>query len=328
MLKRVLAILLVVSTMCVMVTGCKKSVGTSEDNAIIEEEEETKSQSFCFGFSCMTMENPYYITLEQSLRETLEAEGHTLITKDPAMDPALQNEQIEQMISEGVDAVFLCPVSWEEITPALEKLKAAEVRVINIDSEVKDMDYIDAYLGSDNLEAGAICGRDLQEMCPNGGKVAILESPSQNSINDRITGFEETIAGKGFEVAVRYDVGGDLNRAREVADKLFEEYDDLVAVMCGNDQIALGVLVAANAKNVSNVLIYGVDGSPDLKKELKKQGSLIRGTCAQSPITLGKDAAEVGMNMLSGESYEKTTYEEVFFINAENVDMYGVDGWQ
>lgn len=328
MSKRIWAVLLVVSTMCIALTGCKKQVGTSEDNAIIDDEEHAESEHFTFGFSCMTMENPYYITLEQALREELEEEGYTLISKDPAMDAQLQNEQIEQMISEGVDAIFLCPVSWEEITPALEKLKQAEVKIINIDSEVKDMDYIDAYVGSDNYEAGVICGNDLIEMCPAGGKIAILESPSLNSVNDRITGFEEAIAGKGFEVAARYDVAGDLNKAREAAVKLFEEHDDLVAVMCGNDQIALGALVAANAGNVSNVMIYGVDGSPDLKKELKKQGTLIRGTCAQSPITMGKDAAKVGVQMLSGESYEKEICEEVFFINADNVDMYGVDGWQ
>lgn len=328
MSKRMWAVLLVISTMCIALTGCKKHVGTSEDNANIDEEENTETDHFTFGFSCMTMENPYYITLEQALREELEGEGHTLISKNPAMDAQLQNEQIEQMISDGVDAIFLCPVSWEAITPALEKLKQAEVKIINIDSEVKNMDYIDAYVGSDNYEAGVICGNDLVGMCPNGGKIAILESPSLNSVNDRITGFEETIAGKGFEVAARYDVDGDLNKAREAAVKLFEEYPDIVAVMCGNDQIALGVLVAANAGNVSNVMIYGVDGSPDLKKELKKQGTLIRGTCAQSPITMGKDAAKVGVHMLSGESYEKEIYEDVFFINADNVDMYGVDGWQ
>lgn len=328
MSKRMWAVLLVISTMCIALTGCKKHVGTSEDNANIDEEENTETDHFTFGFSCMTMENPYYITLEQALREELEGEGHTLISKNPAMDAQLQNEQIEQMISDGVDAIFLCPVSWEAITPALEKLKQAEVKIINIDSEVKNMDYIDAYVGSDNYEAGVICGNDLVGMCPNGGKIAILESPSLNSVNDRITGFEETIAGKGFEVAARYDVDGDLNKAREAAVKLFEECPDIVAVMCGNDQIALGVLVAANAGNVSNVMIYGVDGSPDLKKELKKQGTLIRGTCAQSPITMGKDAAKVGVQMLSGESYEKEIYEDVFFINADNVDMYGVDGWQ
>ena len=32
--------------------------------------------------------------------------------------------------------------------------------------------------------------------------------------------------------------------------------------------------------------------------------------------------------MLLGEDYEKETYEDVFMINEDNVDMYGVDGWQ
>ena len=42
-------------------------------------------------------------------------------------------------------------------------------------------------------------------------------------------------------------------------------------VMCGNDQIALGTLVAARTAGLTDVKIYGVDGSPDLKKELQKK---------------------------------------------------------
>ena len=70
------------------------------------------------------------------------------------------------------------------------------------DTQVKEMDYVDAYVGSDNFEAGQICGEDLIERCPDGGTVAILECPTQNSINDRITGFEEAIADadRGFVV--------------------------------------------------------------------------------------------------------------------------------
>ena len=56
--------------------------------------------------------------------------------------------------------------------------------------------------------------------------------------------------------------------------------------------------------------------------------SLIRGTSAQSPIKLGKESAKIGFAILNGDDYEKTTYLDVFFIDASNVDMYGVDGWQ
>ena len=69
------------------------------------------------------MENPYFITLESSIRETLEKDGHTLITEDPKQDPDVQVEQIEDMIDQGIDAIFLTPVDWEAITPALEEIE-------------------------------------------------------------------------------------------------------------------------------------------------------------------------------------------------------------
>lgn len=48
---------------------------------------------------------------------------------------------------------------------------------------------------------------------------------------------------------------------------------------------------------------------------------------AQSPINIGKKASEVAIRKLDGDDYEKETYEEVFMINKDNVDMYGTD-WQ
>ena len=65
-----------------------------------------------------------------------------------------------------------------------------------------------------------------------------------------------------------------------------------------------------------------------IKKELKKPGNQIAGTAAQSPINMGKTAAEIGIDILEGKDYDTETFEEVFMIDADNVDMYGVDGWQ
>ena len=71
-----------------------------------------------------------------------------------------------------------------------------------------------------------------------------------------------------------------------------------------------------------------MDGSPDIKKELKKPETQIAGTAAQSPINLGKSAARLAIEILMGNPFESETYEEVFMINKDNVDMYGTDGWQ
>ncbi len=86
MKKKIFSIFLVMVLCIGMTAGCKKNVGTSQDNAIAEEDDDSKEEtkSYRFGFSCITMENPYYITLEQALREAVEAQGSTLVTKDPA----------------------------------------------------------------------------------------------------------------------------------------------------------------------------------------------------------------------------------------------------
>ncbi len=325
-------ILFVVVMGIVVLTACKKSVGTPEDNAAAEEsEEDAEEETHQIGFSVIDMENPYFITLESAVKEIFdESENYELITKDPGTDPELQASQIEEMVDMGIDAIILSPVDWEAITPSLEMLKKAGIKIINVDTQVKEMDYVDAYIGSDNYSAGVLCGEDLIRRCPEGGEIAILECPTQNSINDRITGFEETLATaeNGFEIVARADTGGEFERALEASETILEENPDIVAVMCGNDQLAVGAKTAVNLKGMDDVLIYGVDGSPDIKKELKKPETQIAGTAAQSPINMGKSAAKLTMDVLEGNKYEKETYEEVFMIDRGNVDMYGTDGWQ
>ena len=131
-------ILCMVAVLCIAVAllGCgKKNVGTPEDNAVVEEDDKkndnTEEGGRLFGFSGIDMSNPFYDTLKNSVQTALEAQGDRLMVRDPASDADLQNEQIRELINEGVQAVFLCPVDWEKITPALEALKEADIPVIN-----------------------------------------------------------------------------------------------------------------------------------------------------------------------------------------------------
>ena len=312
-----------------LISCAKPAGGTPEDNPVPqEEEEEEEIVSYKFGFSCISMENPYYETLEASIREAIEESGSTLISRDPKGDSTAQIQQIRDMIADGIQAIFLCPVDWEKIAPALTELKEADIEIINLDTQVQDREEVDAYVGSDNINAGVICGEKLIEAAPDGGQVVILECTTQNSIIDRINGFEETIAGKGFEVVERSETGGNKDEAKTQMAQILKEQDHITAVMCGNDQIALGALEAIEEAGRSEMMIYSVDGSPKLKQELAKDGSLVVGIAAQSPINIGKSAVTVALQIMNGERYEKETLEEVLFIDRSNVGMYGVDGWQ
>ena len=265
---------------------------------------------------------------DRSIQTSLEEQGDRLMTKDPEADSDTQISQIQEMIDAGVDAVFLCPVDWEEITPALEALDEADIPVINLDTEVKEMDYIDAFVGSDNRNAGYVCGQDLLENKPDGGRIVIVESSSVNSVNERITGFEEAIANGGFEVIQRIDAGGDVSVVKPALTELLQSGEQIDAIMCGNDQMAEQVLAALDEAGNTDPLVYSVDGSPATKTALTDPDSPMQGVGAQSPINMGKTAVKVASAVLEGGAFSRENYEETFFIGRDNVEMYGTDGWQ
>lgn len=327
-MKKIIKILTLMMACLLMFTACKDEVEISGEAQGEELGVEVEAETYSFAYSCITLDNPYFIALESSLRASLEAQGHSLITKDANSDAKLQDEQIAELIEQGIDVIFLSPVDWIEITSSIEKLNEAGIKIINIDTKVQAIDKVDAYVGSDNTNAGYLCGEDLLERMPNGGKIVIVECPNRNSINERIQGFEKAIAKKGFEVVARIDAQGNLEDALPQVEEVLRNNLDVSAIMCGNDPCALGALVAANTVGANEVIIYGIDGSPEVKKELVKENSLIAGTVGQSTETMGQEAAAVALKIMNEEKFDKTTYIDTFMINKDNVKEYGVDKWQ
>ena len=85
----------------------------------------TAVAEYKFGYTCMDGTNPFFVVIEKAMREAVEANGDVLIATDPANDVTLQIQQVEDMITQGIDAIFLNPAEAEGILPALDMLKAA-----------------------------------------------------------------------------------------------------------------------------------------------------------------------------------------------------------
>jgi len=314
-MKRVVAIcILALLAASVLFSGCKKEK---------RERKETKT----FGFTCFWLGNPFFIILEQTIREEVEKNGDRLITFDPNRDIVKQISQIEDMISQEIDALFLNPVDLEAIRPALVSLNSANIPVINFDSEVKDLDLVAAYVGSDNRNAGYICGVDLVKHFPNGGPIAILDSPARISTRTRIEGFKEAIAGNGFTIVFLRDAQGNASLARQYIEEMLKSNTKVIALMGSNDIVALAAYAACQDAGRTDILIYGVDGSPAAKAEIARRGQFA-GSGAQSPISIAREAVAVAYKILNNQAYEKRVPVKTFMINQENIDEFDIDGWQ
>ena len=280
------------------------------------------------GYTCMDGTNPFFVALEGAIREVVEANGDELISLDPQNSNEKQLNLIEDMISQGIVAMFVNPVDKDGITPGLDALKNANIPMFGFDTEVAEMDYLVTYAGSDNYNAGYVCGVDLAEKLPDGGPIIVLDSPTMQSVVDRTNGFlaaiEEKAPGK-FQVVAQIDCMGNQEQGNLNGTDALIANPDAVAIFGGNDPTALGAAAAAEAAQ-SKCLIYGVDGSPDIKA-LIADGK-VTGTGAQSPISIGKTIAELYYKWKAGEQVEARYPIETFMINSDNIADYNNGGWQ
>ena len=277
------------------------------------------------GYTCMDGTNPFFVALEGSIREVVEANGDELISLDPQNSNEKQLNLVEDMINQGIVAMFINPVDRDGITPALDALQAAGIPMFGFDTEVTDIDKLVTYAGSDNYNAGYVCGLDLVEKCPDGGPIIVLDSPTMQSVVDRTDGFLAAIEGHGFEVVAQIDCMGNQEQGNLNGTDALTAHPDAVAIFGGNDPTALGAQAAAEAAQ-SKALIYGVDGSPDIKA-LIAEGK-VTGTGAQSPMTIGKTIAELYYKWKAGETIEARYPIETFMINSDNIAEYNNGGWQ
>ena len=340
-MKKIISIVSAAALIATMAAGCSTEKApadtATEDTANTENTANTDASTEggdtsseggrIFGYTCMDGTNPFFVALENSIREVVEANGDTLISMDPANDSNTQIDQIEDMISRGVEVMFVNPVDADGIIPALDMLKDANIPMFGFDTQVGDMSYLVSYAGSDNYNAGYVCGVDLAEKVPEGGDILVLDSPTMQSITDRVNGFLDAIEESGvtFSIVGQQDGQGNQQVSNQKATDMLTANPDVVAIFGGNDPTALGAYTAADAAGLSP-MIYGVDGSPDVKALLGS--TMMEGTGAQSPMTIGKTIAETAYSWLNGEEVEAFIPIETFLITADNVADYGTDGWQ
>ncbi len=280
-----------------------------------------------FGATYMTRNNPYFDVLHEALEEVVEGNGDILISRDPSQNQEKQNAQIQEMIEEGIEVLFLNPVDWEKVKPALEACREAGVVVIDVDTVVKDTEYVVSIVETDNYLAGALCAEDMMRRL-NHARIVVIGNPIQTSIENRVQGFLDMIEGNDNYEVVYTGVGaGEFEVSAEVVAEFLKTGTEFNVVLGGNDPTALGVLAALQQyRRDKDVLIYGIDGSPDFKGMLEL--GYVTGTSAQSPKTIGEVAAQTAYDYLSGREVEPYISIEPYMITRDNLDDYEVNGWQ
>ena len=280
-----------------------------------------------FGATYMTMNNPYFQMLDAQIRGHLELQGDILLTRDAAMDQQRQNQEIQELVDAGVCAIFMTPVEWDTSEEGVRIAAAAGVPVIVVDAPTQASELAACSVLSDNYHAGVLCAKHLLSVRES-AKILLLEHITARSGADRIQGFKDTIAGHdGFEILGSGESDGQIENAMPVMEQLLEQYPQADVLMALNDPSAFGGLAAIQGAGASDrFLVYSVDGSPEGKAMVSS--GFLTATCAQFPSRVAEEAVKQAYAAIDGGCEHKEVIVPVELLTEENVNRYGIDGWQ
>jgi ribose transport system substrate-binding protein len=288
--------------------------------------EKKSTNKIVIGYAPTTMNNPYWLAVLKGVKAVLDPKGIEIVTIDPQNDQSKMNDQINDLLISGVNAILIAPLDSTGVKPALEACANKKVPVVNFDTPVTDVNLVATIIASDNYNAGVVDAKDMMSKLPKGSQIAIINQPSGGACIARAQGFHDTIKNY-FNVVAELDGKGDTGVTLPIAEDLLIANPKLKAFFAINDPSAMGCAQALKAHTEhENVLIYGVDGNPDAKK-LIKTGTMT-GTGAQSPESIGKQSAQAALDLLAGKTVEKNIVVPTFLITATNVDKYGTTSWQ
>jgi galactofuranose transport system substrate-binding protein len=222
------------------------------------------------GFSQMEENNPWRIAETNSMRDEAKKRGDKfeLVVTNAQGQTSKQVSDVEDLIAQRVDAIFLAPREFEGLGAALQRAKEAKIPVFLIDREAagKPGEYFVAFLGSNFVEQGRRAGEWLVKN--SNGKAGIVEltgTAGSSVARDRSQGFGDAIKNSP-DMKILTSQTGNFSRAegQKVMENIIQAHGKAItAVYAHNDEMALGAIQALKAAGMNpgkDVLIVSVDG--------------------------------------------------------------------
>jgi ribose transport system substrate-binding protein len=275
-----------------------------------------------------SLANEFFLTMEKGAREhqAKNAARYDLLAsgiKDE-LDVNAQASLVEQMIAQKADAIVLAPADSKALVAACKRAVDAGVVVVNIDNRL-DAATLDErglripFVGPDNRKGARRVGEYLARTLQRGDPVAIIEGvPTTFNAQQRKLGFQDAIEAAGLRLVASQSGDWEMAKANQVAAALLGEHPQLKALLCANDNMALGAVAARKAAGKeAAVRIVGFDNISAVA-ELVKAGQVLA-TADQHAGELAVFGIEYALETLEKKSPPADRETPVDLVTAETL---------
>jgi LacI family transcriptional regulator len=221
------------------------------------------SSSMTIGLVVTDIRNPYFADLTMTIEEAVHKAGYTLLVGYSRDDVTRQNQQLEAMVQQQVDGIFLLPASRSDLKSICGIVDRSSVPVVQLARYFSpELDYV----GPDNLAAGEMLARHVGSLgCSS---VVLVGGPEHSSArSERIAGLQSGLAQCGVDFDITHSVATD-NNALDGAAGVARVLDNGVwpdCIISYSDAVGLGIYAELRRRNLEpgrDVAVASFDDLP------------------------------------------------------------------
>lgn len=227
---------------------------------------------------------------EPAIKAALDAGGAKYISTDAGSSAEQQLTDVENLISQGANALIILAQDSEAILPAVKSALDQGIPVIAYDRLIEDPGAL--YITFDNVEVGRLQAKAVYAQVPKGNYVFIKGNSADPNADFLRTGQQEVLqsaldSGDIKNVGETYTDNWDpANAQTEMEQFLTKNNNDVQAVVAENDGMAGGVVAALEAQGLAGqVAVSGQDGDA---------AALNRVALGTQTVDVWKDSRQLG----------------------------------
>jgi ABC-type sugar transport system substrate-binding protein len=216
-----------------------------------------------------TLNNPWWISVADFAQQEADALGVELTIAIPQEEVDLERQitMIEAAVESGADALVISATSSDGVAPAIQAAREAGLSIVNFDTRISDKSLVDAFVGGDDELGAYKAGKFICEQLGGEGEVAVITGLLEQSTGvDRRAGFLRACEEyPGITVVAEQGAEWSSDKAFDVMTNILTAHPNLKGVFACNDQMAVGMVNAAEAagKSADDLVLVGYDGILD-----------------------------------------------------------------
>ena len=194
-----------------------------------------------------------------------------------ADNAAEQTKLVDDAIAKKPDLIVFDPVEIQKLVPAIEKMNAANIPVIEITDRAGGGKFVSAVL-PDDYQLGLATGRRLLKTLDGKGNVVILEGITTLTTSiERVKGFNDALK-EVPAVKLLASKSGSYQRkpAQDVMEGWIKQFPQIDGVMAANDSMAAAIVETLEKRNRKAVVV-GINGSKEAIDLIKADKMLATG---------------------------------------------------